>query len=84
MKSRVERLMVGPIGENVYAIESGGTGVLIDPGANPDGILEFLGRKAVSVSVIVLTHGHLDHTAAIPALMEAWKASPVFMPSPIP
>ena len=76
MKSRVERLMVGPIGENVYAIESGGTGVLIDPGANPDGILEFLGRKAVSVSVIVLTHGHLDHTAAIPALMEAWKASP--------
>jgi hydroxyacylglutathione hydrolase len=76
VRSRVERLMVGPIGENVYAIESGGTGVLIDPGANPEGILEFLSGKAISVSLIVLTHGHLDHTAALPALMEAWKASP--------
>ena len=76
MKSRVERLMVGPIGENVYAIESGGTGVLVDPGADPGSILEFLAKKGISVSIIVLTHGHLDHTAAIPALMEVWKASP--------
>jgi glyoxylase-like metal-dependent hydrolase (beta-lactamase superfamily II) len=76
VKSRVERLMVGPIGENVYAVESGGTGVLIDPGADPEGILKFLEKKAITVSLVVLTHGHLDHTAAIPALFEAWKASP--------
>ena len=76
MKSRVERLMVGPIGENVYAVESGGIGVLVDPGDDPDGILDFLGKKGIPISLIVLTHGHLDHTAAIPALFDAWRAQP--------
>ncbi|MCX7026563.1 MAG: MBL fold metallo-hydrolase [Spirochaetes bacterium] len=75
MKSRVERLMVGPIGENVYAVESGGIGILIDPGAEPEGILRFLKMKEISISLIILTHGHLDHTAAIPVLLDTWKAS---------
>jgi len=71
--SRVERLRVGPIGENVYAVQAGEIGFLVDPGDDADSILKFLSEKEITVSLIVLTHGHLDHTAALPALMEKWK-----------
>ncbi len=79
MISCLERLRVGPIGENVYAAVCaqgavGSTlGVLVDPGDDSQAILRFLQEKRISISLIVLTHGHLDHIAAIPALMEAWK-----------
>lgn len=80
MISCLERLRVGPIGENVYAaICSGaangnaGIGVLVDPGDDSQAILRFLEEKRIAISLIVLTHGHLDHIAAIPALMDAWK-----------
>lgn len=73
MTTRIERLRVGPIGENVYAVETGTSGFLVDPGDDPDQILGFLAEKRVAVSWIVLTHGHLDHTAAIPGLLAAWR-----------
>jgi glyoxylase-like metal-dependent hydrolase (beta-lactamase superfamily II) len=73
VSSRIERLKIGPIGENTYAIESQGVGVLVDPGADAASILEFLAEKAFDISIIALTHGHLDHCAAIPELMAAWQ-----------
>lgn len=72
MTSRIERLRVGPIGENVYAIESQGIGILVDPGDEPDKIITFLQEKNISIDMVVLTHGHLDHVAALPDLLVAW------------
>ncbi|MCE1195269.1 MBL fold metallo-hydrolase [bacterium] len=76
MTTRIERLRVGPIGENAYTVETGGAGFLVDPGDDADAILRFIADKGIAVSWIVLTHGHLDHTAAIPALLAAWVGSP--------
>lgn len=73
--TRIERLRVGPIGENAYAIESGGIGVLVDPGDNPRAILSFLNEKGIQVSIIALTHGHLDHMAALPDLLGMWEGT---------
>lgn len=72
----VQRLPTGPLAENAYAFVSSGTGVLVDPGADPEAILEFLARIGVEVDIIVFTHGHLDHTGALPALLAAWKDRP--------
>jgi glyoxylase-like metal-dependent hydrolase (beta-lactamase superfamily II) len=74
--SRIERLRVGPIGENVYAIQAGDFGFLVDPGDCADEILEFVKKKDIPISMIVLTHGHLDHSAALPDLMAAWIKNP--------
>lgn len=73
MTARIERLRVGPIGENVYAVQTGSAAFLVDPGDDADAILRFLLEKAIRISLIVLTHGHLDHTAALPGLMEKWE-----------
>ncbi|MDP3177528.1 MAG: MBL fold metallo-hydrolase [Spirochaetaceae bacterium] len=72
----IERLRVGPIGENAYIVvcagTSGGACVLVDPGDEAARILSFLDSRALAPSYIVVTHGHLDHTSAIPELLDAW------------
>jgi glyoxylase-like metal-dependent hydrolase (beta-lactamase superfamily II) len=47
----------------------------VDPGDSAQEILGFLKEQGIVVNLIVLTHGHLDHTAALPELM------PLFGPS---
>jgi len=66
--SRVWRLKLGPIGENCYVVTSGNTSLIIDPGAQPELIVSLLREQALVPSLVVLTHGHLDHSAAIPEL----------------
>ena len=70
----LERLSVGPIGENAYVLQTEGACLLVDPGAEAPRILSFLDSRALVPSLIVATHGHLDHTAAIPELLAAWRS----------
>jgi len=70
----VDRLTVGPIGENAYVLRAGGGCILVDPGDEAERILSFMDAHELVPSMIVATHGHLDHTAAIPQLLAAWKS----------
>ncbi len=76
----IERLRVGPIGENVYilplerASEQGNACILVDPGDEAARILAFLESRDLVPVLIVATHGHLDHIAAVPELLAALGA----------
>lgn len=72
----ITTLSVGPIGVNVHIVDLGGDrAVIVDPGAEPERIVAALGgRKPVCIA---LTHGHLDHTAALPGLLAALGPVPV-------
>jgi len=79
----IERMTVGPIGENVYVLpfdsktsldKEGSPCLLVDPGDEAARILEFLESRRLELRCVVLTHGHLDHTAALPALYAAWES----------
>jgi Zn-dependent hydrolases, including glyoxylases len=76
----LERLTVGPIGENAYIVESGSARILVDPGDEAGRILSFLDSRGVEPTLIVATHGHLDHTAAIPELLAAWSSRGLAVP----
>jgi glyoxylase-like metal-dependent hydrolase (beta-lactamase superfamily II) len=69
----IESLSVGPLGECCYILHNAGASdcILVDPGDEAERILALLDKLALSPSLIVATHGHLDHTAAIPALLAA-------------
>lgn len=78
----IERMTVGPIGENAYILPfdaktdleaAGSPCLLVDPGDEAERILGFLDSRRLDLRCLVLTHGHLDHTAAIPALYAAWE-----------
>ncbi|MCX7025159.1 MAG: MBL fold metallo-hydrolase [Spirochaetes bacterium] len=65
-------ITVGPLGVNVYIVDLGdGNSVVVDPGAEPETIMAELDRFALVPVLVALTHGHLDHTAAIPGLARA-------------
>jgi len=70
----LERLTVGPIGENAYVVVSGGACVLVDPGDEGQRIVGFLDSKGLAPDIVVATHGHLDHTGAIPEVLAAFAA----------
>lgn len=62
--------VTGVFAENAYFYidEQTGSGFLIDPGAEPERLYEIIRRNGWTIEAILLTHGHFDHTGAIPFL----------------
>lgn len=76
-------LTVGPFQENCYVIAQGGDLAIIDPGDEPDRLIEAVRRHAEThgarVRYVLLTHAHLDHVGAVSALREHFGC-PVVLP----
>ncbi len=69
----VEMLEVGPFMENTYVVgcEETKEGIVIDPGDEPERILEAIDRHGLNVTRIVNTHAHIDHMGAAEAIQRA-------------
>lgn len=78
---KVKLLRVGPIETNCYILEDEQTrlAAVIDPGDEPELIQEALEQEGVQVQYILLTHGHYDHTTAVPALKRAMPEVEVYI-----
>src|SRR5206468_205594 len=50
---------------------------VIDPGLEPEPVLDFLRDRGLSVAAILNTHGHLDHIAGNEALKTAFPEAPL-------
>jgi hydroxyacylglutathione hydrolase len=63
----IEMLAVGPFAANCYIVGSSSAkqGMIIDPGADAHAILETVRRTGLSISIIVITHAHIDHVGAL-------------------
>ncbi len=72
----VKALAVGPIMANCFVLgcEQSLEGAVIDPGDEPDRILEVLTEYNLSAKLIINTHGHFDHVGANRKLKEATGA----------
>lgn len=72
----INALSVGPFQANCYIVgsENTGDGMLIDPGDEADEILGNVARQNLKISLIVLTHGHIDHIGAVKEIKDATKA----------
>src|SRR4030042_6717213 len=61
----IKRLVVGSLSANCYIVGKGGEGMVIDPGGNAGEIDRAISESGLEIKVIVLTHGHSDHIAAL-------------------
>ncbi len=78
---KVKMMQVGPIGTNCYILEDEGEkrAAVIDPGDEAERILSVLREMDSQVDYILLTHGHYDHTTAVPELHEALPDAKIYI-----
>ena len=75
----IRALSVGPIEENVYIVEVEGQPLLVvDPGAEADRlvkeIMAAVERTGAPSVLVGMTHGHLDHVAALAGVLAGLAA----------
>jgi len=63
----IKRLVVGSLSANCWIVgsETAGEGMVIDPGGNAEVIQKAIAESGLDIKIIVLTHGHSDHIAAL-------------------
>lgn len=64
----IKHLVVGPLEVNCYIIGDKKGTIVIDPGDEPDRILEIISKRGLTIDYIVCTHGHFDHVGAVPEI----------------
>ena len=84
----VRSFTVGPVQENCYVVSvsdaaPGEDGlrpaVIVDPGEEPERLLEAIAQLGVRIEAILITHCHFDHIGAVAPLARATGA-PVYCP----
>jgi hydroxyacylglutathione hydrolase len=80
---QVTRILSSPFEENSYIARMKGRNdcLVVDPGLEPDEIIRGLESLGVVPAAILLTHGHADHIAGVPALKARWPGCPVVVGS---
>jgi glyoxylase-like metal-dependent hydrolase (beta-lactamase superfamily II) len=85
----VRSFTVGPVQENCYVVSASGQAgtdagglrpaVIVDPGEEPERLLEAVQTLNVRVAAILITHCHFDHIGAVAPVARATGA-PVYCP----
>ena len=73
---------VGPFQENCYVVRLRGAtdALLVDPGAEPERLIEAVDALEVAVKAILITHTHIDHIGAV-APLARHTGAPVYCPA---
>ncbi len=76
---KIIRTIVGALQTNCYILTNNDNrAIIIDPGAEPETIVEAIEKESVDIAAIILTHGHYDHIEAVPGLIARFKKIPVY------
>jgi hydroxyacylglutathione hydrolase len=77
---KIQSVTVGEFQENTYLVidEATGHAVVIDPGAEPDRLVEWIRDADVTLDAVWLTHAHLDHVGGVAGVTREWPV-PVYM-----
>jgi glyoxylase-like metal-dependent hydrolase (beta-lactamase superfamily II) len=70
-----------PFAENTYVVwqPDHREALVIDPGLEPDAILDFLRDRGLTPAAVLNTHGHADHIAGNEAMKSAFPQAPLLI-----
>lgn len=70
---KIDRLILGDFQTNCYVVRKDETAtdcLIVDAGLDSADLLAFLAEHNLNPTAVVLTHGHIDHIAGLPALRQ--------------
>lgn len=78
---KVSQIVSTPFEENSFVVyhSAAKTCAVIDPGLEPEEIIDFLNKHHLTPEAILLTHGHGDHIGGIPAIKERFPECLIFI-----
>lgn len=82
MAADVRAFTVGPVQENAYIVRADSEStraVMVDPGEEPERLLQAASELGVQIEAILITHCHFDHIGAVAPVVAATGA-PVWCP----
>jgi glyoxylase-like metal-dependent hydrolase (beta-lactamase superfamily II) len=70
-----------PFAENSYVlwVDGSSTAIVVDPGFEPELILDVLADRELTLAAILCTHGHVDHIAGNAALKQHYPLAPLII-----
>ncbi len=82
----LKMLELGAFMSNCYLVgdETTGEGMILDPGAETETILENLKALKLTPKIIVLTHGHMDHIGVLKQVKDATQAELAYHADEVP
>jgi hydroxyacylglutathione hydrolase len=81
MPPQIHTIVSMPFAENTYVVWLAGRSdaLVIDPGLEPEAILDFLREQELKPAAILNTHGHADHIGGNAALKAAFPHAPLLI-----
>src|ERR1700677_3735707 len=78
---QIHTIVSMPFEENTYVLwlPKSDEAIVVDPGLEPDLILEFLEEQGLKVAAILNTHGHADHIAGNGPMKTAFPQAPLII-----
>jgi glyoxylase-like metal-dependent hydrolase (beta-lactamase superfamily II) len=75
MSIEVTTVVVGPFQQNCRVVKdvASGQGVVVDPGDEPERILDVVEASGARITHLLATHAHLDHVGAVAAVRRALR-----------
>ncbi len=61
-------MSLGELGTNCYIVYNENNALIVDPGGNPEKVIDFLESQDVKPQAILLTHAHFDHIGGVEVL----------------
>jgi hydroxyacylglutathione hydrolase len=81
MSVQIVTIESAPFAENSYVLWQDGssTAIVIDPGFEPEVILDVLTERELTLTAILCTHGHVDHIAGNATLKQHYPSAPIII-----
>ena len=76
---RVATILSMPFAENTYVanLEGRQDCLIVDPGLEPEKILQYVDSEGLTPAAVLLTHGHGDHIGGNQAVKDRWPDCPL-------